>query len=98
MRIYDDPNYTRILKTYIVTARNAPAHERLINTLKDWGVDVNVAFFLGGIEKSRVLDAMHPHIFFDDQMGHLSALQNIPAVHIPIGIMNENASHRNVNR
>ncbi|MDR2563927.1 MAG: 5'-nucleotidase [Prevotellaceae bacterium] len=87
-RITQDARYKRILKTYIVTARNAPAHERLINTLKSWGVDVDVAFFLGGIEKSRVLDFMHPHIFFDDQMGHLSSLRNIPAVHIPIGIVN----------
>jgi 5'-nucleotidase len=92
-RIVHNSNYRRILKTYIVTARNAPAHERLINTLKSWGVDVDVAFFLGGIDKSRVLDAMHPHIFFDDQMGHLSSLKNIPAVHIPIGIMNDKMSN-----
>ncbi len=85
----EDRNYKRILKTSIVTARNAPAHERLINTLKNWGVDVNEAFFLGGIDKARVLDVMHPpHIFFDDQLGHLSHLKNIPAVHIPFGITN----------
>ena len=83
-----DPDYNRILKTSIVTARNAPSHERLINTLKSWGVDVNEAFFLGGIDKSRVLDIMHPHMFFDDQMGHLSNLTNIPSVHIPFGITN----------
>ena len=84
-----DPKYQQILKTAIVTARNAPAHERLINTLKSWGVDVNEAFFLGGIDKGRILDIMHPHIFFDDQMGHLSHLKNIPAVHIPFGIINQ---------
>lgn len=83
-----DQDYKRILKTSIVTARNAPSHERLINTLKSWGVDVNEAFFLGGIDKSRVLDIMHPHMFFDDQMGHLSNLTNIPSVHIPFGITN----------
>ncbi|MBB4038113.1 5'-nucleotidase [Dysgonomonas hofstadii] len=87
-KMMEDRNYKRILKTSIVTARNAPAHERLINTLKNWGVDVNEAFFLGGIDKARVLDVMHPHIFFDDQLGHLSHLKNIPAVHIPFGITN----------
>lgn len=84
-----DPNYKRILKTSIVTARNAPSHERMINTIKSWGVDVNEAFFLGGIDKARVLDIMHPHMFFDDQMGHLSNLSNVPAVHIPFGIINK---------
>jgi len=64
-----DPTYKRVLKTSIVTARNAPSHERMINTIKSWGLDVNEAFFLGGIDKSRVLDIMHPHMFFDDQMG-----------------------------
>ena len=89
-RKVQDPNYKCILKTSIVTARNAPSHERMINTLKAWGVDVNEAFFLGGIEKSRVLEIMHPHLFFDDQLGHLSNLKNIPSVHIPIGIANQN--------
>jgi 5''-nucleotidase. len=84
-----NPEYKRVLKTSIVTARNAPSHERLIKTLKSWGVDVNEAFFLGGIDKSRILDIMHPHMFFDDQMGHLSNLKNVPAVHIPFGIVNK---------
>lgn len=83
-----DPNYKRILKTAIVTARNAPSHERMVNTLKNWGVSVNEAFFLGGIEKARILEIMHPHMFFDDQIGHLSNLKNIPSVHIPIGVAN----------
>lgn len=85
-----DPNYKCVLKTAIVTARNAPSHERMVNTLKNWGVSVNEAFFLGGIEKSRVLEIMHPHMFFDDQLGHLSNLKNIPSVHIPIGVANQN--------
>lgn len=84
-----DPSYKRVLKTSIVTARNAPSHERMINTIKSWGVDVNEAFFLGGIDKARILDIMHPHMFFDDQMGHLSNLKNVPAVHIPFGIVNK---------
>ena len=83
-----DPKYQRVINTAIVTARNAPAHERLVNTLKNWGVDVDEVFFLGGIDKSRILDIMRPHIFFDDQLGHLSRLTNTLAVHIPLGITN----------
>ncbi len=88
-RQLEDPEYKRVLKTSIVTARNAPSHERLITTLKSWGVDVNEAFFLGGIKKARVLDIMHPHIFFDDQETHVTDLKNVPSVHIPFGIVNE---------
>lgn len=82
-------NYKPMLKTAIVTARNAPVHERMINTLNSWGIDINEAFFLGGIDKSRVLNVMRPHIYFDDQMGHLDHLDKIPAVHIPFGIVNQ---------
>lgn len=88
-RMKDDPMYRRKLKISIVTARNAPAHERVVNTLKSWGVEVTEAFFLGGISKDRVLEIMRPHIFFDDQMSHLDHLRNVPAVHIPMGIANE---------
>lgn len=49
-----DASYQRILKTAIVTARNAPAHERVVASLKEWGVEVDDAFFLGGIDKSRI--------------------------------------------
>lgn len=84
----NDSSYSRIIKTYIVTARNAPAHERVITSLKDWGVEVDEAFFLGGIDKSRILEIIRPHIFFDDQMTHLKNLRNVPAVHIPFGIAN----------
>jgi 5'-nucleotidase len=88
-RLAQDTEYRRKLKISIVTARNAPAHERVVNTLKSWGVEVNEAFFLGGISKDRVLEIMRPHIFFDDQMSHLDHLRNVPAVHIPMGITNE---------
>jgi 5'-nucleotidase len=84
-----NPDYKRILKTAIVTARNAPAHERVISSLKAWNVDVDEAFFLGGIEKARVLNVIKPHIFFDDQMTHFNNIDNIPAVHIPFGIANK---------
>lgn len=55
----------------IVTARNAPAELRVIKTLRQWGIYVDEMFFLGGIEKSKILKAFKAHIFFDDQDGHL---------------------------
>lgn len=85
-----DKKYNKILKTAIITARNAPAHERAINTLKDWDVEVDEMFLLGGIEKKRILNVMKPHLFFDDQLTHLDPkLENIPLVHIPFGITNK---------
>lgn len=85
-----DPNYDKILKTAIITARNAPAHERAINTLKEWQVEVDEMFLLGGIAKNRILEIMKPHLFFDDQLTHLDPnLENIPLVHIPFGIQNK---------
>lgn len=84
-----DSSYRRVLKTAIVTARNAPAHERVVASLKEWSVEVDDAFFLGGIDKSRILNIMKPHIFFDDQIVHLEHIDNIPGVHIPFGITNK---------
>jgi 5'-nucleotidase len=84
------PTYKKILKTAIITARNAPAHERAINTLKEWNVEVDEMFLLGGIEKKRILNILKPHLFFDDQLTHLDPkLENIPLVHIPFGIANK---------
>ena len=83
--------YKKILKTAIITARNAPAHERAIKTLKKWGVGVDDLFLLGGIEKKRILQAVKPHIYFDDQLTHLdSSIKDIPLVHIPFGVINHN--------
>ncbi|MCT3922237.1 5'-nucleotidase [Elizabethkingia anophelis] len=85
----EDSNYKKIVKTAIVTARNAPSHERAIKTLQDWGVTVDEMFLLGGIDKARILDIIKPHLFFDDQISHLDPkLENIPLVHIPFGIAN----------
>lgn len=81
--------YTQMLRIAIVTARNAPAHERLINTLSGAGIDADELFLLGGIEKRLVLDVLKPHIFFDDQIGHLEpASLSTPSVHVPFGIAN----------
>lgn len=85
-----DSDYKRILRTAIVTARNAPAHERVITTLEDWGVSANETFFLGGMKKDRILSILKPHMFFDDQKSHLeSEGGDIPMVHIPFGIANK---------
>lgn len=89
-RAGEDSNYKKILRTAIITARNAPAHERAINTLKSWDVSVDEMFFLGGIEKKRILAVLKPHLFIDDQRTHLDpSLENIALVHIPFGIMNK---------
>ena len=87
-KLSENSDYKRLLKISIVTARNAPSHERMINTLKSWGVDIDEAFFLGGIEKKRVLEVMKPHMYFDDQTIHLEHIDKIPLVHIPFGIAN----------
>lgn len=68
----------------IVTARNSPAHERVIRTLRAWDVNVDEAFFLGGLPKDQVLRAYRAHIFFDDQHGHVAlASRGVPAGMVP---------------
>lgn len=86
--------YVQHLRIAIVTARDAPAHERLITTLRSAGIDIDELFFLGGIEKKRVLEVLRPHIYFDDQIGHLELLSGTtPSVHIPFGIANLKVRH-----
>ncbi len=68
----------------IVTARNAPAEMRVIKTLRHWGVYVDEIFFLGGLEKTQVLAAFQPHIFFDDQELHIeNASKWVPSGKVP---------------
>ncbi len=68
----------------IVTARSTPAEMRVIKTLRHWGVYVDEIFFLGGLEKTKVLEAFHPHIFFDDQELHLeNAAKVVPSGKVP---------------
>ena len=79
------------LRTALVTARSAPAHERAIRTLMDWGVSVDEAMFLGGLEKGPFLDEFEPDFFFDDQTGHCeSAARAGPAGHVINGVRNHN--------
>lgn len=85
----NDQNYQKILRIAIITARNAPAHERVVTTLSEWGVTPDESFFLGGMKKSRILEILKPHLFFDDQKGHLETDSgNISLVHIPFGVSN----------
>ena len=83
-------DYVPKIKTSIVTARNAPAHERMIHTLNSWGIEVDSLFLLGGMDKDKILSILKPHMFFDDQKVHLEHI-HAPAVHIPFGIANINS-------
>ncbi|TVX96309.1 5'-nucleotidase [Cohnella terricola] len=89
----NDPNYKPRIRLAIVTARNAPAHERVITTLRKLDIRIDEAFFLGGIEKIRVLNVFMPHIFFDDQVGHIEGVaRSFPSVHVPFGVVNNKDS------
>jgi 5'-nucleotidase len=72
------------IRIAIVTARNSPAHIRVVKTLNAWGVYIDTAFFLGGLSKDKFLQAFKPHIFFDDQEIHLeSASKLVPSAKVP---------------
>ncbi len=85
-----DPSYKKVVRIAIITARSAPAHERVVTTLKSWGVSADETFFLGGMNKARVLSVFRPHIFFDDQLSHLKSPLDVsvPMVHVPFGVAN----------
>ena len=71
------------IRTALVTARSAPAHERAIRTLMSWDIDVDEAIFLGGLNKGPFLREFEPDFFFDDQTGHVrSAADHVPAGHV----------------
>ena len=77
------------VRTALVTARSAPAHERAIRTLMQWNIEVDEAMFLGGLPKGEFLKEFEPDFFFDDQTGHIeSAAQHVPAGHVASGISN----------
>jgi 5'-nucleotidase len=72
------------IRTALVTARGRPTHERVIRTLLEWGVIIDEAFFLGGVPKTRFLEAFRPHIFFDDQPAHCErAAPTVPTGRVP---------------
>ena len=77
------------LRTALVTARSAPAHERAIRTLMDWQIDIDEAMFLGGLQKGSFLREFEPDFFFDDQTGHIeNAALHVPAGHVASGVSN----------
>jgi 5'-nucleotidase len=78
------------IRTALVTARSAPAHERAVRTLVDWNITVDEALFLGGLDKGEFLKAFQPDFYFDDQRGHVeSARQHVATGHVPFGIANK---------
>jgi 5'-nucleotidase len=77
------------LRTALVTARSAPAHERAIRTLRQWGIEVDEAMFLGGLQKGPFLKEFEPDFFFDDQLTHCeSAVVAGPTGHVSTGVVN----------
>jgi 5'-nucleotidase len=80
---------TMRIRTALVTARSAPAHERAIRTLMDWNIEVDEAMFLGGLPKGEFLREFEPDFFFDDQTGHVdSASRHVPSGHVASGVSN----------
>ena len=78
------------IRTALVTARSAPAHKRVVLTLREWGIRIDEALFLGGRPKGEFLKIFGADIFFDDQLAHIeSAREHVPSAHVPAGIMNE---------
>jgi len=89
-RLQQDPQGPMRIRTALVTARSAPAHERAIRTLMDWHIEVDEAMFLGGLPKGAFLREFEPDFFFDDQTGHVeSAAGHVPAGHVAGGVRNE---------
>ena len=88
-RLQRDSGAQMRIRTALVTARSAPAHERAIRTLMDWNIAVDEAMFLGGLPKGEFLREFEPDFFFDDQTGHVtSAARHVPAGHVNSGISN----------
>ena len=88
-RLQRSASETMRIRTALVTARSAPAHERAIRTLMDWRIEVDEAMFLGGLAKGEFLREFEPDFFFDDQTGHVdSAAAHVPAGHVAAGVAN----------
>lgn len=88
-RLQQEPLPGMRIRTALVTARSAPAHERAIRTLMNWNIEVDEAMFLGGLPKGEFLREFEPDFFFDDQTGHVdSAAVHVPSGHVASGISN----------
>ncbi|MDM0114503.1 5'-nucleotidase [Variovorax sp. J22R133] len=88
-RLQQAGNADMRIRTALVTARSAPAHERAIRTLMNWNIKVDEAMFLGGLPKGEFLREFEPDFFFDDQTGHVdAAARHVPSGHVSSGISN----------
>lgn len=88
-RLQQEGTPTMRLRTALVTARSAPAHERAIRTLMNWNIEVDEAMFLGGLAKGEFLREFEPDFFFDDQTGHVNAAAlHVPSGHVVSGVSN----------
>lgn len=82
--LFMKPNGVSKIRIGLVTARNAPAHARVIHTLRDWGTPVDEIHLVGAAPKAGFLQAIGAHIFFDDQKKHVDgAAEVVPAGHVP---------------
>lgn len=89
-RARQDASYKPVIRLAIVTSRNAPAHKRMVTTLRAWGIEIDETFFLSGMDKNRILSEFKPHLFFDDQLTHAGpAAGMVPSVHVPFGVTNQ---------
>ena len=87
--LQQDKTDAMTVRTALVTARSAPAHERALRTLMDWRIEVDEAMFLGGLPKGEFLREFEPDFFFDDQIGHVqNATAHVPSGHVATGIKN----------
>jgi len=83
------PGDSSPIRTALVTARSAPAHERVVRTLRAWNIRIDESLFLGGLTKTEFLKAYGADVFFDDQLGHCDkASKLIPTGHVPHGVAN----------
>lgn len=84
------PSEASPIRTALITARAAPAHERVIRTLRAWNIRIDEALFLGGMSKGPFLKAFGADIFFDDQKGHCDSVrEHVATGHVPHGVVNE---------
>ncbi len=88
-RLQSEKGLPMKLRTALVTARSAPAHERAVRTLMEWNIAVDEAMFLGGLDKGAFLKAFEPDFYFDDQRTHIeSARAHVASGHVPFGVAN----------
>jgi 5'-nucleotidase len=75
------------VRTALITARSMPTHRRVLNTFLAWGINVDEAFFMGGVSKTAILESFRPHIFFDDQDAHCRPASSIvPTARVPAAL------------